>query len=77
MTYLPFNKHHLFAIEDQTSPSLAKLEQTQIPDLALVKDKNRRFRLVRGKKGIVRVDVQKAREALKHTMKKHAQFFET
>lgn len=77
MTYLPFNKHHLCAIEDRTSPSLANLEQTQIPDLALVKDENRRFRLVRGKKGIVRVDVQKAREALKHTMKKHAQFFET
>jgi hypothetical protein len=77
MTYLPLNKHHLFAIQDRTSSSFANPEQTQIPDLALVENKYSRFRLVRGKKGVVRVDVQKAREALKHTMKKHAQFFET
>jgi len=77
MTDTSFKKNHLLSTQNETEPSLVSRGKIQIPDLTLVGETNPRFRLIRAKKGIVRVDIQKAREAFRQTMRKHAQFFET
>ncbi len=77
MTYSSLRKNHLLSTQDETGRSLVSAGKILIPDLTLVAEKYPRFRLIRGKKGIVRVDIEKARDAFRQTMKTHAQFFET
>ena len=59
-----------------TDPEKISAKNVRLPKLSLLESNSSRFRLVPGRDGFIRVDVQSVREALRQTMEKYAEFFE-
>ena len=59
-----------------TGPERISPKNLRLPKFSLLESNSSRFRLIPGRDGAVRVDVQSARDALRRTMEKYADFFE-
>ena len=59
-----------------TDPDGISPTNVRLPKLSLLESNSSSFRLIPGRDGVVRVDVQSARDALRRTMEKYADFFE-
>jgi hypothetical protein len=59
-----------------TEPEKISPKNVRLPKFSLLEGNSSRFRLIPGRDGAVLVDVQSARDALRRTMEKYADFFE-
>jgi hypothetical protein len=60
----------------QNPTSSKPSELPRLSSMSLTEDTEPRFQLIHGKRRFIRVDVEKANRALRHAIKKHADFFE-